>query len=128
MGTDRTASVRGSICRKQGGRSDRHPGRRALRIADETFGGIEQLTWSPDSKCIAYTCRKKTGLEYAISTDSDIYLYNLETKQTRNLCKEDATDKNMGYDTNPQFSPTADSLPGKAWNATDTKATATAFA
>lgn len=69
------------------------------------FGGIEQLTWSPDSKSIAYTCRKKTGLEYAISTDSDIYLYNLETKQTRNLCKEDATDKNMGYDTNPQFSP-----------------------
>ena len=38
------------------------------------FGGIEQLTWSPDSKSIAYTCRKKTGLEYAISTDSDIYL------------------------------------------------------
>lgn len=69
------------------------------------FGGIEQLTWSPDSKSIAYTCRKKTGLEYAISTDSDIYLYNLETKQTRNLCKEDSTDKNMGYDTNPQFSP-----------------------
>lgn len=92
------------------------------------FGGIEQLTWSPDSKCIAYTCRKKTGLEYAISTDSDIYLYNLETKQTRNLCKEDTTDKNMGYDTNPQFSPTVDSLPGKAWSATDTKATATAFA
>ena len=48
---------------------------------------------------------QETGLEYAISTDSDIYLYNLETKQTRNLCKEDATDKNMGYDTNPQFSP-----------------------
>jgi hypothetical protein len=49
------------------------------------FGGIEQLTWSPDSKSIAYTCRKKTGLEYAISTDSDIYLYNLETKQTRTI-------------------------------------------
>ena len=77
------------------------------------FGGIEQLTWSPDSKCIAYTCRKKTGLEYAISTDSDIYLYNLETKQTRNLCKEDTTDKNMGYDTNPQFLPTVDSLLAK---------------
>ncbi len=69
------------------------------------FGGIEQLAWSTDSKQIAYTCRKKTGLEYAISTDSDIYLYNLESKQTRNLCKEDAKDKNMGYDTNPQFSP-----------------------
>ena len=69
------------------------------------FGGIEQLTWSNDSKQIAYTCRKKTGLEYSVSTDSDIYLYDLETKKTRNLCKEDDTDKNMGYDTNPQFSP-----------------------
>ena len=69
------------------------------------FGGIEQLTWSSDSKQVAYTSRKKTGREYSVSTDSDIYLYNLETKATRNLCKEDATDKNMGYDTNPKFSP-----------------------
>ena len=57
------------------------------------FGGIEQLTWSNDSKQIAYTCRKKTGLEYSVSTDSDIYLYNIESKETRNLCKEDAKDK-----------------------------------
>ena len=69
------------------------------------FGGIEQFAWSTDSKQVAYTCRKKTGLEYSISTDSDIFLYNIETKETRNLCKEDAKDKNMGYDTNPQFSP-----------------------
>ena len=69
------------------------------------FGGIEQFAWSTDSKQVAYTCRKKTGLDYAISTDSDIFLYNIETKETRNLCKEDAKDKNMGYDTNPQFSP-----------------------
>ena len=41
----------------------------------EPFGGIEQLAWSPDSKTIAYTCRKKTGRAYAISTDSDIYIY-----------------------------------------------------
>ena len=40
----------------------------------EPFGGIEQLAWSPDSKTVAYTCRKKTGLEYSISTDSDIFL------------------------------------------------------
>ena len=40
----------------------------------EPFGGMEQLAWSPDSKTIAYTCRKKTGLAYSISTDSDIYL------------------------------------------------------
>ena len=38
----------------------------------EPFGGMEQLDWSPDSKSIAYTCRKKTGLAYSISTDSDI--------------------------------------------------------
>lgn len=69
------------------------------------FGGIEQIAWSTDSKQIAYTCRKKTGKEYSVSTDSDIYLYDIESKLTRNLCKEDATDKNMGYDTNPKFSP-----------------------
>ena len=69
------------------------------------FGGIEQLAWSNDSKQLAYTCRKKTGLEYSVSTDSDIYLYDVESRQTRNLCKEDAADQNMGYDTNPQFSP-----------------------
>ena len=57
------------------------------------FGGIEQLAWSIDSRQIAYTCRKKTGVDYAISTDSDIYLYDLESKMTRNLCKEDANDK-----------------------------------
>ena len=93
----------------------------------EPFGGIEQLDWSPDSKSIAYTCRKKTGLEYSISTDSDIFLYDTETKQTTNLCKPagyvapqvDPTTtlrvqavnapenlkNNVGYDQNPQFSP-----------------------
>ena len=64
------------------------------------FGGMEQLAWSPDGKQIAYTCRKKTGLEYAISTNSDIFIYDLATKQTRNICPEI-----MGYDTNPQYSP-----------------------
>jgi dipeptidyl aminopeptidase/acylaminoacyl peptidase len=93
----------------------------------EPFGGIEQLAWSPDSKTIAYTCRKKTGLEYSISTDSDIYLYNISTRETTNLCKPadyvapkvDPTitlatqavnapenlKNNVGYDQNPQFSP-----------------------
>ena len=93
----------------------------------EPFGGIEQLDWSPDSKCIAYTCRKKTGVLYSISTDSDIYLYEVATGKTRNLCKPEgyqapkvdvtktlrnqavnATDNlqnNPGYDQNPQFSP-----------------------
>lgn len=65
------------------------------------FGGVEQLAWSPDSKTIAYTCRKKEGLEYSISTNSDIYLYNVESKKTvKNL-----TEGMMGYDINPVFSP-----------------------
>ncbi len=59
----------------------------------EPFGGVEQLAWSPDSKYIAFTCRTKTGLAYSISTDSDIFLYDVEahdltsTEHTRNLCK-----------------------------------------
>lgn len=90
------------------------------------FGGVEQLAWSPNSQEIAYTCRKKTGRDYAISTDSDIYLYNLSNGTTKNLCKpanyadpavdytrslqdqeinKSNKDYNMGYDQNPQFSP-----------------------
>ncbi len=56
----------------------------------EPFGGIEQLAWSPDSKFIAFTCRCKTGIDYSISTDSDIFLYDVESgdmNQTKNLCK-----------------------------------------
>ncbi len=70
------------------------------------YGGIEQLAWSGDSKQIAYTSRKKQGLAYAVSTDSDIYLYDLESRQAVNLCKQEGdADQNKGYDTNPQFSP-----------------------
>lgn len=64
------------------------------------FGGMEQLSWSPDGKIIAYTSRKKTGKEYAVSTNSDIFLYDVESKTTRNI-----TEGMMGYDVNPAFSP-----------------------
>ena len=56
----------------------------------EPFGGIEQLAWSPDSKFIAFTCRCMTGINYSISTDSDIFLYDVEShdmNKTKNLCK-----------------------------------------
>lgn len=77
------------------------------------FGGIEQLAWSQDSKQVAYTSRKKEGLAYALSTDSDIYLYDLESGETKNLCKlEGEADQHMGYDTNPKFSADGKSL---AW-------------
>ena len=90
------------------------------------FGGIGQIAWSTDSKSIAYTSRKKEGTQYAISTDTDIYLYSLTTGKTTNLCKPegyqepkiDATktmkgqqvnhqngDMQVGYDVNPKFSP-----------------------
>lgn len=52
------------------------------------FGGIEQICWSNDSKSIAYTSRKCEGVVYANSTDTDIYLYNIETGKTKNLCKQ----------------------------------------
>ncbi|HRR57940.1 MAG TPA: S9 family peptidase [Paludibacteraceae bacterium] len=72
------------------------------------FGGIEQITFSPDSKTIAYTCRKKTGKAYAESTNSDIYLYDIATDKTiKNL-----TESMMGYDINPVFSPDGTKL---AW-------------
>ncbi len=64
------------------------------------FGGMEQINWTPDSKMIAYTCRKLTGLKYSESTNSDIYIYSVKDKQTANLTKG-----MMGYDTNPVFSP-----------------------
>ena len=64
------------------------------------FGGIESLAWSPDGKEIIYVSRKKTGKEYAESTNSDLYLYNIESKTTTNI-----TDGMMGYDTNPIYSP-----------------------
>jgi len=64
------------------------------------FGGMEQITWSPDSKVVAYTCRKKKGMEYALSTNSDIYLYDLGSKKTTNL-----TEGMMGYDVAPSYSP-----------------------
>jgi dipeptidyl aminopeptidase/acylaminoacyl peptidase len=65
------------------------------------FGGDEDYIWSPDSKSILYVSKKKAGTQYAISTNTNIFEYNLETKKTVNR-----TEENLGYDTAPQFSPT----------------------
>lgn len=64
------------------------------------WGGMEQIAWSPDGKKIAYTCRKKVGKEYAYSTNSDIFIYDIASKQTENI-----SEGMMGYDQNPVFSP-----------------------
>ena len=60
------------------------------------WGGIEQLAWMPDSKALIYVCRKLTGVEYATSTNSDLFRYTLENGKTENL-----TEGMMGYDNNP---------------------------
>jgi len=65
------------------------------------WGGLEQISWSPNGKTIAYTCKKLVGKEWTLSTNSEIYLYNLEDKTTKNL-SENGFD---GYDHDPEFSP-----------------------
>jgi dipeptidyl aminopeptidase/acylaminoacyl peptidase len=76
-------------------------------MADERFhcplqpgGGIEQVTWSPDGRFIAYTCRKLNGTAEAQSTNSDIYVYELKTGRTLNFSSDLG-----GYDQDPIFSP-----------------------
>ncbi len=63
-------------------------------------GGMEQINWSPNGKMIAFTCKKLSGKEDAISTNSDIYIYYLDTKKTENI-----STTMLGYDMDPVFSP-----------------------
>ena len=66
----------------------------------KTFGGNEDYTWSPDGTQVIYVSKKMTGTEYALSTNTDLYSYNIATGVTENL-----TEYNKGYDTRPSFSP-----------------------
>ena len=68
-------------------------------LPTEPFSGIEQLDWSPDSRYIAYSCRKLTGKKYAFSTNTEIYIYNVATGSTGVI------DMKGGYDTDPVWSP-----------------------
>lgn len=63
------------------------------------WGGMEQIEFTPDSKSLVYTCRKKRGVKYAISTNTDLYQFNINTGTTKNL-----TEGMMGYDMAPVFS------------------------
>lgn len=67
------------------------------------FGGDEDYIWSSDGSKIIYVCKKKFGTEYAISTNTDLYEYDISSKTTKNL-----TEGNLGYDVAPQFSPNGD--------------------
>jgi dipeptidyl aminopeptidase/acylaminoacyl peptidase len=63
------------------------------------FGGDEDYIWQPDGKHVIYVAKKKYGKDYAVSTNTDLYSYNIETGKTENL-----TVNRKGYDINPSFS------------------------
>ncbi len=65
------------------------------------FGGDEDYIWTPDGKKVIYVTKKKFGTDYAVSTNTDLYEYDITTGTTKNL-----TEKNKGYDVNPAFSST----------------------
>jgi len=81
-------------------------GEETFELPTEPFGGIEQLDWAPDSRHIAYSCRKKSGKEYAFSTNTDIFIYDTESGECVPVTN------GGGYDTNPIWSPDGSAL---AW-------------
>ena len=68
-------------------------------LPTEPFGGAEQLSWSPDGRFVAYSCRKAVGKEYAFSTDTEIYVYCILTGEVKRI------EMDGGYDTDPVWSP-----------------------
>lgn len=70
------------------------------------------ITFSPCGKKIVYACKKQYGRDFAVSTNSDLFLYNIETGETKNL-----TEENVGYDKYPAFSPDGKML---AWQSMET--------
>jgi dipeptidyl aminopeptidase/acylaminoacyl peptidase len=68
-------------------------------VPQKPFGGDEDFIWSPDSKSVVYVTKPLSGTKYALSTNTDIFQYDLATGTTTNLSKG-----MMGYDVNPSFS------------------------
>lgn len=68
-------------------------------------GGSEDFVWSPDSTKLLYVTKPLSGKEYAQSTNTDIFAYDLASGTVKNL-----TESNKGYDVNPKFSPDGSKL------------------
>lgn len=81
-----------------GAETDITPGQ-PYYVPQKPFGGDEDYIWGPKGENIYYVSKKKAGTDYAVSTNTDIYKYNLSSKLTENI-----TEDNKGYDTQPAFS------------------------
>lgn len=66
----------------------------------QPFGGSEDVIWNPDGSQILYVCKKEEGANYATSTNSEIYIYDVNSKNTSRL-----PHNREGYDTHPMYSP-----------------------
>jgi dipeptidyl aminopeptidase/acylaminoacyl peptidase len=71
----------------------------AFDCPQKPFGGEEDYSWSPDSRVVVYATKKKSGTAYTLSTNTDIYSYEVASGKTTNL-----TQGMMGFDTHPVFS------------------------
>jgi dipeptidyl aminopeptidase/acylaminoacyl peptidase len=78
----------------------------------QPFGGSEDYVWNTDGSSLAYVSKKSVGMEAAISTNSDIYMYDLKTRATKNITK-----KHLGYDQSPSFSADGNTI---AWLSMET--------
>ena len=72
----------------------------AFDCPQQPFGGDEDYIWSPDSRKVIYVTKQKVGKDYATSTNTDLFEYDIYTKRTKNLTKD-----NPGYDFSPAYSP-----------------------
>ena len=75
-------------------------GEEKYHAPEPPFGDENEMNWSPDGKRLAFSCKKLNGTPSAVSTNTDIFIYNTETKSSTNI-----TELNSGYDREPQFSP-----------------------
>ena len=71
------------------------------------FGGLENVSFSPSMQKIIYSCKKKSGKDFALSTNSALYEYTIATGETEML-----TPKYKGYDTAPKY---ASDVKSMAW-------------